>query len=108
MWKITYEIGVLSQAPFSHRTASIDLTVSSLKESDGYSGHKDFVCVYLCTTSQLSGENVFLQLAPMLRVGIITTREELFHNRISTIWKKVSESFHMIDGMKGKLLMERF
>lgn len=45
----------------------------------------DFVCVYLCTTSQLSEENVFLQVAPTQRVGIITTRE-VFQNRMSTIW----------------------
>lgn len=77
---------------------------------DTLGGHILFVYIYAHPVNW-ARKMSFLQLSPILCVGIITTREKFFQNRISAIWKekkKSQESFHMIDGMKGKLLMEHF
>lgn len=80
-----------------------DLTLSSLKESDGYFLMDRLFCVFLYAHPVRVTE-MFLQLAPILHVDIISTRHTFFPKLdIYNLWKT---SFHSINGMKGKHLME--
>lgn len=76
-----------------HRHTNTDFTLSSLKDSDGYSERTDFVCVYIYVHPvNWARKMSFLQLAPILCMGIITIREKFFPNRISAISREKKKS----------------